>query len=102
MEETRSDARHFGREGQQQRSADRLAFIATDIEIEIAAHLAVEATGDAKGITVGARKLLDILRALPEGSEVTLTLRDRRVQVKSGTQDLARTGCDPASLSNGP
>jgi DNA polymerase-3 subunit beta len=67
-----------------QRSADRLAFIATDIEIEIAAHLAVEATGDANGITVGARKLLDILRALPEGAEVTLTLQDRRVQVKSG------------------
>jgi DNA polymerase-3 subunit beta len=67
-----------------QRSGDRLAFIATDIEIEIAAHLAVEPTGDAKGITVGARKLLDILRALPEGAEVTFTLQDKRVQLKSG------------------
>jgi DNA polymerase-3 subunit beta len=67
-----------------QRTDERLAFIATDIEIEIAAHLGADATSEARGITVGARKLLDILRALPEGAEVTLTLQDKRLQVKSG------------------
>jgi DNA polymerase-3 subunit beta len=33
---------------------------------------------------VGARKLLDILRALPEGSEVTLQQQEKRMQVKAG------------------
>ncbi len=66
------------------RDGGRLAFIATDIEIEITARTDSDAPGEDKAITVGARKLLDILRALPEGSEVTLTAADRRLQVKSG------------------
>jgi DNA polymerase-3 subunit beta len=63
----------------------RLAFVATDIEIEISAAAAAEAQGaDGKSFTVGARKLLDILRALPEGAEVTLAAADKRLQVRSG------------------
>jgi DNA polymerase-3 subunit beta len=66
------------------RSESQVDFIATDIEIEITAHMPADGIGEAKKITVGARKLLDILRALPEGAEVTLTLQDKRLQVKSG------------------
>ena len=63
----------------------RLAFVATDIEIEISAAAAAEAqAADGKSLTVGARKLLDILRALPEGAEVTLAAADKRLQVRSG------------------
>jgi DNA polymerase-3 subunit beta len=63
----------------------RLAFVATDIEIEISAAAAAEAQGtEGKAFTVGARKLLDILRALPEGAEVTLAAADKRLQVRSG------------------
>src|SRR5512134_2377211 len=61
----------------------RLAFVATDIEIEISAAAAAQAA-DGKSLTVGARKLLDILRALPEGAEVTLSAADKRLQVRSG------------------
>jgi DNA polymerase-3 subunit beta len=67
-----------------QRVDDRLSFIATDIEIEISATAAADASGEAKAVTVGARKLLDILRALPEGSEVTMALADKRLQLRSG------------------
>jgi DNA polymerase-3 subunit beta len=69
-----------------QRDRGRLAFVATDIEIEISAEAAAEAQGtaDGKALTVGARKLLDILRALPEGAEVTLAQGDKRLQLKSG------------------
>ncbi len=66
------------------READSISLIATDIEIEITASAATESQGEAKAITVGARKLLDILRALPENSEVTLALQDKRLQLKSG------------------
>jgi DNA polymerase-3 subunit beta len=66
------------------RGDDRLSFVATDIEIEISATAAADATGEAKALTVGARKLLDILRALPEGAEVTMALADRRLQMRSG------------------
>src|SRR5919106_3054391 len=67
-----------------ERAQDTLAFLATDIEIQIAARSAIQASAEARGVTVGARKLLDILRALPEGMEVTLTQQDRRLVVKAG------------------
>ena len=66
------------------RTDTHMDFVATDIEIEITTSITIEGPGEAKKITVGARKLVDILRALPEGSEVTLALQDRRLQVKSG------------------
>jgi DNA polymerase-3 subunit beta len=67
-----------------QRNGERLAFIATDIEIEITAAVGLETAADAKGLTVGARKLLEILRALPDGAEVSLAVAEKRLQVKSG------------------
>ncbi|MCC6610468.1 MAG: DNA polymerase III subunit beta [Burkholderiales bacterium] len=67
-----------------QRDTERLTFVATDIEIEITATALLEAGAEPKGVTVGARKLLEILRALPEGAEVTLAAADKRLQVRSG------------------
>ncbi|HEY9381171.1 MAG TPA: DNA polymerase III subunit beta [Burkholderiales bacterium] len=67
-----------------ERDTARLSFVATDIEIEITASVAVDTSSETKSVTVGARKLLDILRALPDASEVTLALADKRLQVKSG------------------
>ena len=66
------------------RTDTHIDFVATDIEIEITTSMTVDGPGEAKKITVGARKLVDILRALPEGAEVQLVLQDRRLQVKSG------------------
>jgi len=66
------------------RSADSLSFLATDIEIQITARVPIEQGGDEHTVTVGARKLVDILRALPDGAEVTLQQQDRRMVVKAG------------------
>lgn len=61
-----------------------IEFVATDIEIEITATMLVDKGSEATKVTVGARKLFDILRALPEGADVVLVLQDKRLQVKSG------------------
>ena len=66
-----------------EKAGDTLSFLATDIEMKIVSRSALEQPGEARGITVGARKLVDILRALPE-DDVTLTTQDKRLQVKSG------------------
>jgi DNA polymerase-3 subunit beta len=66
------------------RADGMLAFLATDIEIQITASSAIAAGGEVRPMTVGARKLVDILRALPDGAEVTLTPQDKRLQVKAG------------------
>ncbi|MGE5769243.1 MAG: DNA polymerase III subunit beta [Betaproteobacteria bacterium] len=67
-----------------EKKGDRLTLLATDIEIQITT--ATEgAGGDGDGaVTVGARKLQDILRSLPEGTEVSLLLEDKRLQVRGG------------------
>jgi DNA polymerase III subunit beta len=65
-------------------AAGTLSFLATDIEIQITAKSALAATGEARSLTVGARKLLDILRALPESAEVSLQQQDKRLLVKAG------------------
>jgi DNA polymerase-3 subunit beta len=67
-----------------ERAGEALAFLATDIEIQIAARSAIAAPAEARAVTVGARKLLDILRALPDGAEVTLQQQDKRLLVKAG------------------
>src|SRR4051812_8745743 len=67
-----------------ERGTDTLSFLATDIEIQISARSAIPMAGEARALTVGARKLVDILRALPEGSEVTLQQQDKRLLVKAG------------------
>src|SRR5262245_12562930 len=67
-----------------ERAGGALAFLATDIEIQITARGAVEPAGEARAVTVGARKIVDILRALPEAAEVTLQQQDRRLLLKAG------------------
>jgi DNA polymerase-3 subunit beta len=64
--------------------AGALSFLATDIEIQITSRGTVEPAGEARSLTVGARKLVDILRALPDGAEVTLQQQDKRLLVKAG------------------
>jgi len=66
------------------RGTETLSFLATDIEIQITARAPISQPGEAHTVTVGARKLVDILRALPDGVEVTLQQQDKRMLVKAG------------------
>lgn len=65
-----------------EKKGSTLTLLATDIEIQIRTSCAVEDGPDA-AITVGARKLLDILRSLPE-DEVSLVLDEKKLTVKAG------------------
>jgi DNA polymerase-3 subunit beta len=65
-------------------SAEAINFLATDIEIQISARTGLGSGKEARSLTVGARKLLDILRALPEDAEVSLQPQDKRLLVKAG------------------
>lgn len=61
----------------------RLSITATDLEVELVAgtDVAVQEPGD---ITVPGRKLLDILRALPDKAPVALTVDGEKVVIKAG------------------
>jgi DNA polymerase-3 subunit beta len=60
-----------------------LAVTATDLEVELVAQaeVAVAARGE---ITVSGRKLLDICRALPEGSDIDISVTGEKLVVRSG------------------
>ena len=68
-----------------ERKQDSLTMIATDLEIQVAAGMALgKGPGEDAGLTVSARKLQEILRALPDGSEAALEVQNNRLQVRSG------------------
>jgi DNA polymerase-3 subunit beta len=60
-----------------------LTFLATDLEIQITTEQANDTAGDFQ-LTVSAKKLQDILRAIPDGAMVTLDQDDSRLTVKAG------------------
>ena len=65
------------------KNKDKISFISTDIDIQITTTTDFGIGEDDLSTTVGARKLLDILRAMPEGP-VSLNVKDNRMVVQSG------------------
>ena len=60
-----------------------LAMTATDLEVEIGARAGGD-VGEAGEVTVPARKLLDIVRTLPDGGAVEMRTRDGSLEVRCG------------------
>ena len=64
-------------------SNGKVDFLATDLEVQITSSAGLD--GNAEGtVTVGARKLYDILRSLPEDAEVSLEAKENRMTVRAG------------------
>jgi len=71
------------------KDGEKVSFLSTDIEVQITTHADVGSGSEAAATTVAARKLLDILRALPDSGEVTVTLANKRLTVQSGKSRFA-------------
>ncbi len=65
------------------KQGSNVSFLSTDLELQITTHAEFGIGADQTATTVAARKLLDILRALPTG-EVSLRLADKRLTIQSG------------------
>ena len=65
------------------KAGEKVSFVSTDIEIQITTNASFGVGAEEVTTTVAARKLLDILRALPEGP-VALNLKDNKMVVQSG------------------
>jgi len=64
-------------------SSDLLTLTATDLEIEMVSNIE-SLPGEDFQTTLPARKLLDICKALPEGSEIDFNIEDNKVTLNSG------------------
>ena len=60
----------------------KLKFTATDLEMQISTHIKTELADDFQ-ITVSAKKLFDITRALPEDSKIDIQIQENNVTVKA-------------------
>lgn len=63
-----------------------LSLTATDLEVELRTQATVEANGEAE-FTVPARKLMDIVKALPDGAAMTLEVEGDKAVLRSGRGD---------------
>ena len=61
----------------------QLSVTATDLEVELVAQADVD-TESGGEITVSGRKLLDICRALPEGTEINVSVSGEKLGVRAG------------------
>ncbi|MCH8277983.1 MAG: DNA polymerase III subunit beta [Proteobacteria bacterium] len=60
-----------------------LSVTATDLEVELVAQAEIEVENGGE-ITVSGRKLLDICKALPEGSDIHISLSGEKLSVRAG------------------
>ncbi len=74
-----------------------LVLTATDLEIQISSQIE-SSNANNFSITVSARKLLDICRALPETSELDLSATETRVTVKAGKSKFNLQALPPADF----
>ena len=71
-------------------AAARLAVSATDLEVEMVASVDVEKSEEGE-ITIPARKLFDIVRALPDGAHIEVKLKGDRVGLQAGRSRFTLT-----------
>ncbi|MFT4824752.1 MAG: DNA polymerase-3 subunit beta [Halioglobus sp.] len=79
---------------------DRLALTGTDLEVELVGRVQLSSAGDSGEITVPARKLVDICKSLPEGSEIELSSNENKVTVKSGRSRFTLATLPPREFPN--
>ena len=67
-----------------EKESGKIRFTSTDLEIQITTTIEAEADDDTyTAITVGGKKLQEILRILPEQSKVSIEVKDNKAQIKS-------------------
>lgn len=71
------------------KDGEKVSFLSTDIEVQMTTHAQVGSGSEIAATTVAARKLLDILRALPDSNDVSLILNNNRMTVQSGKSRFA-------------
>lgn len=61
----------------------RLTVTGTDMEVELISSVSADITQDGE-ITIPARKLIEIMKALPDGAQISLSVSDEKVTLSAG------------------
>jgi len=71
------------------KNGEQVSFLSTDTEVQIVTSAQVGSGAEEGATTVAARKLLDILRALSDRDDVSLSLANKRLTIQSGKSRFA-------------
>lgn len=71
------------------KEGQKVSFIATDLEVQITTATNCGVDDGSTAVTVAARKLLDILRALPDTGDVTISQATNKLTVQAGKSRFA-------------
>lgn len=81
------------------RNGTDVSFLGCDSEIQIETSAPIGAgDGEAAGVTLSARKWLDILRSLPEDADVSLALQDQRATIRAGRSRFTLQTLEPGDF----
>jgi DNA polymerase-3 subunit beta len=79
----------------------QLSITGTDLEVELVGRVDLEQAPDSGGeITVPARKLADICKSLPDGSDILFSLEDQRLIIKSGRSRFILSSLSASDFPN--
>jgi DNA polymerase III subunit beta len=71
------------------KDGENVSFLASDVEIQIQTTSSLGPGTDSGAITLSAKKLLDILRALPDAVDVTLSVANKKATLTAGKSRFA-------------
>lgn len=78
----------------------QLTLTGTDLEVEMVAKLELMGSSEEGEVTLPARKLLDICKALPEGAQIDINIGDDKALVKSGRSRFSLATLPAAEFPN--
>jgi DNA polymerase III subunit beta len=80
------------------KSGEEVAFTGTDIEIQIRTAASLSQGQESLGTTVSARKLLDILKTLPESAEVQISQTAKKMSIAAGRSRFTLQTLEPGDF----
>ena len=78
----------------------QLSLTGTDLEVELVGRVTVDDEVQPGDVTVPARKLLDIVKSLPDGSKIDFSLDNQKVTIKSGRSRFTLTTLPASEFPN--
>lgn len=79
---------------------NRMSIMATDLEVEIVVNTLLDKETQSGKITLPARKLMDICRALPEQAGIELSMQKERAVLRSGRSRFTLTTLPASEFPN--
>jgi len=71
------------------KNGENVSFLATDVEIQIQTTASLSTGAEQGATTVQAKKLIDILKALPDGVEVSVAVNNKKAAITAGKSRFA-------------